>query len=252
MRTTCWLLLLLLIPATLPAGEITVFAASSLTEALREVARHYQQQHPLDQVALNFAGSQTLAMQLEQGAPADLFISANRAVMDRLQHGGLVKDAEPLLGNRLVLAIRRDLPHPPGSLAELNRSDLLLVTGNPQAPVGHYTRLLFDALATDPAYGAGLVAALKNRIVSEESRVKAIIAKLSLGEADAGFVYQSDLGTSRLTGMALPEQHNPQALYPLAKVVGGSADSDRFYRFLLSAEAEGILRRHGFIGRSRL
>ena len=252
MRTACWLLLLLLIPATLPAGEITVFAASSLNEALTEIARHYQRQHPRQRVVLNFAGSQTLAMQIEQGAPADLFISADRAVMDRLQRGGLVKDAEPLLGNRLVLATRRDLPHPPGRLSELNRSDLLLVIGNPQVPVGRYTRLLFAGLAADPAYGAGLVAALERQVVSEESRVKAIIAKLSLGEADAGIVYRSDLGNSRLAGIPLPEQHNPRALYPLAKVGGGSADSDRFYRFLLSAGAEEIFRRHGFIGRSRL
>lgn len=252
MRLITFLLLLIVCALPVSAAELSVFAASSLTESLTEVARQYQQQHPDDKIMLNFAGSQTLSMQIEQGAPADLFISANRAVLDRLQRGGLINEVEPLLGNRLVLAIRSDLQQPPASLTDLNRSDLLLVIGNPQVPVGRYTRQLFDKLTTDAAFGSDLVAALKRQVVSEESRVKAIIAKLSLGEADAGFVYQSDLTNSRLTGIALPKQHNPQALYPLAKINGGSTNCDSFYRFLLSSVAEGIFRRHGFIGGSQL
>lgn len=252
MRMLFWLLLLLMTPGLLMAKEITVFAASSLTEALTEIAQRYEQQHPQEKVMLNFAGSQTLAMQIEQGAPADLFISANRAVMERLQNGGLINNEEPLLGNRLVLATRPDLPQSPDSLSDLTRSQLLLVIGNPQVPVGRYTRQMFTALANDPTYGAELVTALEKQVVSEESRAKAIVAKLTLGEADAGVVYQSELSSSPLKGISLPEQHNPQARYPLAKVDGGSPQSDLFYRFLLSAEAEKIFSRFGFIGRSQL
>lgn len=252
MRLLFWLLLLLMTPALLMAKEITVFAASSLTEALTEIARCYEQQHPQDKAMLNFAGSQTLAMQIEQGAPADLFISANRTVMERLQNGGLIDNTELLLGNRLVLATRPNLPQPPASLSDLTRSELLLVIGNPQVPIGRYTRQLFTALANDPTYGTELVAALEKQVVSEESRAKAIVAKLALGEADVGFIYQSELSNSHLKRIPLPQQHNPQASYPLAKVDGKSPQSDLFYRFLLSAEAEEIFRRYGFIGRSQL
>lgn len=245
---------LILLCGSLPAKavELSIFAASSLTEALTEVARSYEQQHPEDRVLLNFAGSQTLAMQIEQGAPADLFISANRTVMNRLQNSALVSDVQPLLGNRLALAVRIDLRPPLKSIADLTRPDLLLVIGNPQVPIGRYTRQLFTGLATDAAYGPELVTRIKQNIVSEESRVKAIVAKLLLGEADAGFVYLSDITSDKLNTVRLPEKLNPLAIYPLAKVRDGIVASDRFYNFLQTSAAADIFRRHGFLSGSQL
>lgn len=245
---------LILLCGSLPAKavELSVFAASSLTEALTEVARSYEQQYSEDRVLLNFAGSQTLAMQIEQGAPADLFISANRTVMNRLQNSTLVSDVLPLLGNRLALAVRTDLRPPLKSITDLTRPDLLLVIGNPQVPIGRYTRQLFTALATDAAYGPELVTRIKQNIVSEESRVKAIVAKLLLGEVDAGFVYLSDITSDKLSAVPLPEKLNPQAIYPLAKVQGGIVEIDRFYSFLQTSAATDIFRRHGFLTGIRL
>jgi len=124
------------------------------------------------------------------------------------------------------------------------------VIGNPQVPVGRYTRQLFAGLADDPAYGPALVQAIERNIVSEENRVKAIVAKLLLGEADAGIVYQSDLTPAvrdRLSVIPLPERHNPKAHYPLALVSGHQPDAEEFAAFLFSPAAQAIFSRHGFL-----
>lgn len=243
-------LILLMNISPVRAAELMVFAASSLTDALPEVVQHYQTEHPNDQILLNFSGSQMLATQIEQGAPADLLISANQQIMQRLQKGGLVTHPQPLLRNRLVLAVRTDLSPPITTLSDLARPDLLLAIGNRQVPVGRYTRQLFAGLAADPQYGPALVARFEQNIVSEESRVKVIIAKLLLGEVDAGIVYQSDFGatnSSKLTAIPLPERHNPQALYPLAKVRNGKVKIDDFMNFLYSRKAREIFTRHAFL-----
>jgi len=244
--------LLLLLGSLAPAGaaELSVFAASSLGEALQEIANAYQAEHPGTRISLNFAGSQTLAAQLERGAPADLLIAADPEAMARLERAGLVEPPRLLLRNRLALAVRNDHQPPLQTLAELGRPGLLLVIGNPQVPVGRYTRRLFAGLADDPAYGPALVQALEKNIVSEENRVKAIVAKLLLGEADAGFVYQSDLSAAtreRLRAIPLPDQHNPEASYPLARLKGAGPAADDFLAFLFSPAAQAIFARHGFL-----
>ncbi len=246
--------LLILLCYSLPATaiELSVFAASSLTEAMTDVAKHYELQHPDVQIRLNFAGSQTLAMQIEQGAPAELFISASRPVMSRLQERDLVANVQPLLGNRLAVATRSDLQPPLNSLRDLTRPELLLVIGNPQVPIGAYTRKLFTNLTASPAFGSALVTQIKKNIVSEEGRVKAIIAKLLLGEADVGIVYQSDLTNSKLLSIAVPEKLNPRAIYQLAKTTETNHHSEQFYAFLRSSEATEIFRRFGFLPGSEL
>jgi len=250
LRVLVFLLVLLgsLTPAA--AVELSVFAASSLSEALQEVARTYQTRHPEVHISLNFAGSQTLAAQLERGAPADLLLAADPQVMTRLQQNGLVESPRLLLRNRLALAVRSDHQPPLQTLAELGRPGLLLVIGNPQVPVGRYTRRLLARLAYDPDYGPALVQALEKNIVSEENRVKAIIAKLLLGEADAGFVYQSDLNSAsanRLRTIPLPDQHNPEARYPLARLKGAGPEAEEFGAWLFSPTAQAIFARHGFL-----
>ncbi len=244
-------LLLLLICAVPASGaELSVFAASSLSEALSKIARSYETKFPGDKVLLNFAGSQTLATQIEQGAPADLFISANRPVMERLQRQELVNSPQPLLGNQLVLAARADLQPRLTSIADLARPELLLAIGNRQVPIGFYTRQLFARLATDSAYGPTLVGKIKGNIVSEEGRVKAIVAKLLLGEVDAGIVYQSDLtpaNSHKLTAIALPQKHNPLAIYLLAKVKKTETRVDDFITFLYDPWAQNSFAQHGFL-----
>jgi len=248
--TRLLLTLLLMSAFTLPAEarELTVFAASSLTEPLRELARNYESGHTGTKVLLNFAGSQTLASQIEQGAPADLFISANQPVMERLVKQNLVETPRPLLTNQLVLAVRRDLRPIATTLEDLARPGLLLTIGDREVPVGRYTRQLLTGLATDPNCGPDLVARIEGNVVSEESQVKAILTKLLLGEADAGFVYRSDLmspAANGLTTIPLPQQHLPRISYPLARVRDGKRQSGAFVDYLLSEPARQIFTRYG-------
>ncbi len=230
------------------ASELSVFAASSLTDAMREVARNFESRHPNAKVLLYFAGSQTLATQIEQGAPADLFLSANSQAMERLQTLDLVSPPQPLLGNQLALAVRQGLQPAVTSMKDLARPGLLLTIGNQQVPVGRYTRQLFAGLATDPAFGPALVKGIEGNVVSEENQVKAVLTKLLLGEADAGIVYRSDLVAGagrRLQTIPLPGRHLPHIVYPLAKVRGGSAQTAEFVDYLSGEEARQTFDRFG-------
>ncbi len=243
MKNKLWILLcslLLLSSTAAQSSELSVFAASSLQESLREVVRLYQAEYPTIQVQLNFAGSQALATQIEQGAPADLFISANQQLVERLQRQTLLTDVQPMLTNRLLIVARSDLKGQIKEVADLARPGLLLAIGNPQVPIGYYTRKFFDRLAADPDIGKDLRQRIEANIVSEENRFKAIIAKLQLGEVDAGIVYRTDLNSKKgrqLQATELPERYAPVAIYPLAKVANAAKEADSFYAFLLSGTA---------------
>ncbi len=243
-------LIIILMPSLAQATELSVFAASSLTEGLREVAQAYQAQRPDIQIRLHFAGSQALATQIEQGAPSDLFIAANLPIMERLVKNGLVEKSRLLLHNRLILAVQPDLIPQPTSIEDLARPGLLLAIGNRQVPIGRYTRKMLAGLADDPTYGPGLVRNIQNNIVSEENKVKAIVAKLLLGEVDAGIVYRTDLdaeNSRKLTAITLPQNYNPRVGYPVAKVTAGQADADDFIAFLFKASSRQIFIRQGFM-----
>jgi len=251
MRTILLSLMLLFLPALAGAAELRVFAASSLTEALQDVAASYRLAHPDTDIDLHFAGSQALAAQIEQGAPADLFISANPAAMARLERAGLVETPRIIAGNRLALAITPEAAGKIRTPADLARPGLLLAIGNPQVPIGAYTRQLLDRLAADPAYGAALVNAIRTNVVSEENKVKAIVAKLLLGEADAGIVYQSDLqapSARRLVSRALPCDSQPLARYPAAVLKDKeTATATDFLAYLGARSGQQILQRHGLL-----
>ncbi|WP_020677374.1 molybdate ABC transporter substrate-binding protein [Geopsychrobacter electrodiphilus] len=254
MRIIRLCLLMILLPTLAQATELSVFAASSLTEVLQAVAQAYQTQHPADKIVLNFAGSQSLATQIEQSAPADLFIAANTAAMDRLLNKGLVENPRTLLQNQLVLAIQPELKAKITSIKDLARYDLLLVIGNRQVPVGKYTRRLFANLAADPEYGPEVVQQIEKKVVSQENMVKAIVAKLLLGEADAGIVYQSDLSADsarKLVAVPIPSRHNPLATYPVAMTTGRHADCTKLVEFLFSPEAQQLFTRYGFLTGAR-
>lgn len=243
-------LIIILLPTLVQATELSIFAASSLTEVLREVVQTYQINHPDEKISLHFAGSQALATQIEQGAPADLYIAADIAAMTRLHANGFVENPRTLLHNKLVLAVQPEFRTQLSTLKDLAQQDLLLVIGNRHVPIGKYTRQLFQNLAGDPEFGAPLIKDIEQQIVSEENMVKAIITKLLLGEVDAGIVYQSDLfaeNTNKLIAIRLPEQHNPVATYPVAKTTEARGDSQSFLTFLFGNKARQIFTARGFL-----
>jgi len=233
-------------------GRITVFAAASLTEAFEEIATRFEALHPATEVVFNFAGSPTLRLQLELGARADVFASADQAQLARAQASGSVRaDDAVFASNTLVVILPAANPAAIEALADLKRDGLKLVIADEAVPAGAYTRELLAALAADPAFGAGFADAVLANVVSLESNVKQVVAKVELGEADAGIVYRSDVTPAvapRLARIELPAALNVRAEYAVAltRDAANAAVARAFVDFLLSPAAQAVMRQHGF------
>jgi molybdate transport system substrate-binding protein len=214
-------------------GALTVFAAASLQPAFTQMARHVD----LD-VTFNFAGTQTLATQIDQGAQADVFASADTAHMTAVQSAGLLDGSPQLFAhNRLEIAVARGNPKGIHSLADLARPGLVVVLADPSVPAGKYAQ---QALAK---------AGVKVKPASLELEVTAVLNKVVLGEADAGIVYSSDVATSgHVDGIPIPDGQNVVADYPIAilKDAPDRASAQAFVRFVLSAEGQSLLTAAGF------
>jgi molybdate transport system substrate-binding protein len=234
------------------AGRITVFAASSLTDSFNEIARDFEVRYPGVEVRFNFGGSPTLRTQLEQGARADVFASADQSQMDlALQNGAVASAGRVFVRNSLVVITPRDNPGRINALADLRRSGLKLVLAAPEVPVGAYARQALSAMDKDPAYGAGFSDAVLKNVVSLESNVKQVVAKVELGEADAGIVYGTDVTPSvapKLAEIAIPPQFNVIAEYPIAltQSPGNAPAAQAFIDFVLSSAGQTILKKYNF------
>ncbi len=228
-------------PAT-SETPVTVFAAASLKSALDELVSIYD-----GPVQVSYGGSSTLARQIQQGAPADLFISANTAWMDVLEQDALIVDAsrKTLLTNRLVLIAGREV-----------RTDLVIEPGFDLAGVlgqEHLAMALVDAVPAG-IYGAAALRALGvwEQVaprVAQTDNVRAALMLVALGEAPYGIVYATDAAASpdvRVVGV-FPEDTHPPIRYPAARVAGGQADpAQAFLDFLASPRAGDVFRSHGF------
>ena len=175
-------------------GTLTVYAAASLTESFRDLGRSLEQKHPGLTVEFSFAGSQQLALQLEQGAPADVFASADQRWMDYAKEKGLVEGEAPVFArNRLVLIVPRTNPARIGRLQDVARRGTKLVMAAEAVPVGKYTRESLQKLADANGFPRDYDRRVLANVVSQEENVKSVVSKVQLGEADAGFVYRSDV-----------------------------------------------------------
>lgn len=214
-------------------GPATVYAAASLTEVFPQLSPSSRFQ---------FAGSNQLALQISRGAPADVFASASPAYTQSLFRDGLVEKPRPFATNSLVLAVPRSNPAKIRSVFDLaKRPKLKLVVAGQKVPIGLYTREVLKRLA--------LLRVLR-KAVSQEPDVKGIVGKLALGEADAGFVYATDVraASSRLLAIQLPKRSQPTVVYEVA-VVKGSKSREAALEFvadLLSTDGRRQLRNAGF------
>lgn len=257
-RTRCLLIcaaVLALLNACRPADsstELAVFAAASLTDAFDEISREFEAQHPGVMVIANYGGSSQLATQIREGAQADVYASANEAQMQAIAEAGHL-DGDPALfvTNRLVLIVPADNPAGITTLADLAQPGVRLVVAVPGVPVRGYTDQVIAALAADPNYGAAYAGSVIANIASEEDNVRQIVAKVALGEADAGIVYASDVTPDvreDVKQIDIPAEVNVTAAYPIA-VVAGSDHPDlaqAFIAFVLSDDGQAILAKWGF------
>jgi len=242
-----------MLPAVVVAGcsgvegtRLSIYAASSLTEAFEELSVLFARTHPAASLSTTTAGSQVLRTQIEQGAPADVFASANPEHMEALVAAGLASDARVFAYNELVIVVPLDNPAGIDSFEDLPNARRL-VLGTPNVPVGRYAR---QALAAaDSLVRPGFVEAVLDGLVSEESNVRLARSKVELGEADAAIVYRTDAASSdRVRTVAIPPEVNVRAEY----LIGALERADRsplaeaWIELVLSAEGRAVLERHGF------
>jgi molybdate transport system substrate-binding protein len=235
---------LVLIAAQTQTRELSVFAAASLTESFTAIARTFEGAHPGIHVDLQFAGSQSLATQINQGAPADVFASAAPADLEKVAY-------DP--HTRRIFAVNRLVVVTPATAPKLeNVRDLpklkSLVLAAPAVPAGRYARQALTLAAA--RYGDAWRAAVLSHVVSEETDVRAVLTKVEFGEADAGIVYATDACAvgQKVSATPIPGVFQPQISYPIAVLRGARSPSLalEFVKAVMSAGGQAELARRGF------
>jgi molybdate transport system substrate-binding protein len=219
--------------------DVNVFAAASLTEAFTQAGDDLARTNTRVRFVFNFGSSSTLATQITNGAPADVFAAADEANMQKIVDATLTDGTPTVFAtNRLAIAVALGNPKKIASVADLARSDVVLVLAAPTVPAGRYAR---DALSK-----AGVTV----RPASQEVDVRAVLNKVSLGEADAGIVYVTDVmsAAGRVTGVNIPDQQQVVARYPVAVVKDSrnTALAHRFVDYLVSPAGQSTLAEFGF------
>jgi molybdate transport system substrate-binding protein len=253
------LLLVAGLPASAPAAAapapvtLRVFAAASLGEAFADLARAFERAHPGTHVQLVLAGSQQLAAQLAQGATGDVLATADTRTMDDArQHWLLAGESATFARNRLLVIVPATNPARLRTWRDLERRGLKLVIGADAVPAGHYARVLFANLGATAGAGAGWPGRVLANVVSDEENVKSVLAKVQLGEADAGVVYRTDVTPALarfVHTLAVPDSANVVAAYPIAALARAPrAELARaFVDMALSPSGRVVLAKHGFL-----
>ena len=219
-------------------GQITVFAAASLTESFTALGKQFEAAHPGTMVTFNFGPSSGLAEQINQGAPADVFASASTKNMDQVKAAGNAIDPTPFAANMMEIAVPADNPAKISTLSDLAASGVKVALCQPQVPCGTVAAAVFEN------------ARLTVTPVSLEADVKSVLAKVSLGEVDAGVVYVTDVKAAgdKVQGIEIPSDVNVSTAYPIAtlKAAPNAATATAFVRYVLSSAGSAVLSQAGF------
>jgi molybdate transport system substrate-binding protein len=216
-----------------PVGDVTVFAAASLTETFTQIGKDFEAAHPGSHVRFSFAGSSALAQQIKQGAPADVFASAAPANMKQVAETG----STVFVRNKLEIAVPKGNPKKIASLADLVKPGVKLALCAEQVPCGAASKKAFQAASLNPAP------------VTFEQDVKASLTKVRLGEVDAALVYKTDVSSSKgdVDGVGFPEADQAINDYPIIALprAANSAGAKAFVAYVL-AEGRAVLSKAGF------
>ena len=228
----------------LVAADVKVFAAASLTDVLQAIARDYAAKSG-DHISFNFAGSNVLARQIEQGAPADIFFSADEAQMNAVARAHLLAGkAQVLLSNTLVIIAPKDSPLANFQPADLARPDIRRIAlADPRTvPAGVYSRAYLEKL--------GLWSRIEAKVVPT-ANVRAALAAVESADAEAGMVYRTDAmaGSDEKIIFSVPRADGPKIAYPIAllKPSSGSDAAKKFFAYLESPAARAVFVRYGFL-----
>jgi molybdate transport system substrate-binding protein len=227
---------------------VVVFAAASLRDAFGAIAGELERAHPGVEVTFNFAGTQELRTQLEHGAPADVFASADVRHMRELVRAGRVATPATFARNEPVLVVARESAGTIRGLADLPAADRIVVAA-PEVPIGGYTLQILERAAA--RMGSDFRARFESKVVSRELNVRQVLAKVSLGEAQAGIVYRTDVAAAKgaVSVLPIPPDVNVTAEYPIA-VVNGAAHprlARAFVELVRSPLGREALQRVGFL-----
>jgi len=237
--------------ASAESGELTVFAAASLRSVLVEVVAGFAADHPGVTVAVSTDSSAALATQIEQGAPADVFLSADMTNARRLVDAGLVAgDVVVFAGNLLTIIVPEGNPARLASPADLARPGIKVVAAGDEVPISRYAAQLVENLARQSGYPGDFAAGYAANIVSREDSVAGAVAKIELGEADAGIVYVTDAAASgKVDMLAVPTAANVTVTYGGVVIDRGSGDAAgaTFLEWLVGPSGQDILASFGFV-----
>jgi molybdate transport system substrate-binding protein len=230
-------------------STVTVLAASSLTDAFDELATMFEEQNSGAKVNTSFGGSSELLTQIEQGAPADVFASADEAKMDTAVQDDIVNIPQVFASNRPVLIVPKDNPASIQALRDLSKPGIQLVLAQDGVPIAEYAKNILANAGS--AYGGDFEQQVLKNIVSREANVRASANRVALGEADATFVYITDVTSdvaNKVEVIEIPEELNVVATYPIAtlKQTSNAELAQKWVDLVLSNEGQGILEKYGF------
>ncbi len=234
------------------ATTLQVFAAASLKSSFTEIQTKYKQAHPNIKIIYNFAGSQALVQQITQGAPADIFASADQNNMKKVSDAGLALSPQNFADNTLAIIIPTSNPAHLSTLKDLGNKGVKIDVAASTVPVGSYTLQVLDKTGKSSDYGPTYESAVKKNFISQEDNDTAIVQKVELGEADAGFVYTSDVtaaAASKVKSISIPAALNIIAQYPITVLKNSKSVSDAqaFVQYILSPDGQAILTKYRFL-----
>jgi molybdate transport system substrate-binding protein len=236
-------------PVAASAFTLTIYAAASLRGALARVAAEYPVTHPGAALTVSTDSSAALEAQIEQGAPADVFLSADTKSPERLIALGLAADAVPFAGNALTIIVPNANPGAIHGPIDLARPGVRIVAAGSAVPITSYAMRLVANLARQPGYPADYAAACEANVVSREDNVSAIVSKVALGEGDAGIVYVTDgRSSTQVTAVDVPPDANVVATYAGAVIRASRqhAAARTFLLWLAGRDGQAVLAQFGF------
>lgn len=231
-----------------PDRSLTIFAAASLTDAFEDLSAAYTEETGTP-IALSFDGSSALRTQILEGAPADLFASADPANAERIVDAGLADgDARPFAQNALTIVVPADGDGGVETWQDLAVDGVRIVAAGEDVPISRYATELVANLAADPAAPPGFAQMYEANVVSREDNVRAVLAKVEAGEGDAAIVYRTDaLGSDAVRELGIPATANVATTYAFVVLKDAAPEARDFAEWLIGSAAQAILAQHGLL-----